>query len=61
MKLVLKKNKPTSNVKLKCKACKKELDHRIPRAAIIKILFPWLHLKHYKCTNCMRTTYRIAN
>jgi hypothetical protein len=51
----------SSDGKLKCKGCKKELNHRIPRAALIKYLLPWLPLKHYKCTNCLRTTYRTVH
>ena len=58
MKVSSQNTKITADTKLQCKGCKRKLDHRIPRPALMKILLPWLLLKRYKCTNCLRTTYR---
>jgi len=41
-----------------CSKCKKEFDSRIPRGIVVKILLPWLPLKHYVCLRCDITKYK---
>ncbi|TAF47196.1 MAG: hypothetical protein EAZ51_08620 [Sphingobacteriales bacterium] len=46
-------------LKPKCGACKKELDNRIPRPVFAKLFIPFLPIKVYKCTHCLRKNYII--
>lgn len=37
-----------------CPKCKSELDYRVHRSVLVKVLFFWLPLRRYLCYHCNR-------
>lgn len=42
-----------------CRPCIAENRIRIQRSTLVKVLFFWLPLKHYRCTKCLRQYYSL--
>jgi transposase-like protein len=44
-----------------CKSCRTEFEFRVKRPAIVKLLFFWLPLQRYHCSNCAKNYYILVS
>ncbi len=57
---MLNQNNEPQQIKIavSCPRCKNNFCQRIPRGSTVKLLLPWLSVKHYFCDRCFKKFYK---
>ncbi|WP_184543926.1 hypothetical protein [Mucilaginibacter sp. FT3.2] len=50
---------PQIKTTINCPRCKNNFCQRIPRGASVKLILPWMSLKHYYCDRCFKKFYKL--